>query len=180
MLTVTLNEMDLRAFLTAFNAIAEVSDYNFDAETEYRMAIANLVGSLKDQLPPGSREMISVVPRVGLSSLLEEKYADWNAGCAAGTLCQPADEIIGEFLDKSDYDRGQFTADGEAGGAIAQLFALLTAESAEGWDRYELALCASSREELERLTLSDLLAVLFAAEGRGGAGGFFWERWTRK
>jgi len=97
MKTVTLNEMDLRAFVTAFNSIAEVADYNFDAETEYRLAIANLVGALKEQLAP-TREMISITPRANLAALLEDKYRAWNAECASGALCQSAADLVGEFL----------------------------------------------------------------------------------
>ena len=178
MTTVTLNDMDLRAFVTAFNSIAEVADYHFDAETEYRLAIANLVGALKEQLAP-TREMISVTPRVDLAAVLEEKYRDWNAECASGALCQSAADLVGEFLDKADYDRRQFTGGVDAGGAVAQLRMLLTATSAAAWNRYELALCAAARQELEALKLSDLLGALVVADSGTKAGGSFWGRWKK-
>ena len=178
MTTVTLNEMDLRAFVTAFNSIAEVADYNFDAETEYRLAIANLVGALKEQLAP-TREMISITPRANLAALLEEKYRVWNAECASGALCQSAADLVGEFLDKADHNRRQFTGGVDAVEAVEQLRTLLTASSAAAWDRYELALCTATRQELETLNLSDLLGALVVADSGGNAGGSFWGRWKK-
>jgi hypothetical protein len=179
MLTVTLNEMDARAFVTAFNAIAEVADYSFDAETEYRLAIANLVGTLKEQLSPASRELAGVTPRCDLVALLTEKYLARDAECVAGAVCQSADDLLGEALERADYDRRQFSAGGNAGRAVAQLYAMLTATDAEAWNRYELALCAMTRQELAALKLSDLLGVLVVAEGSGKSGGSFWGRWKK-
>ena len=178
MTTVTLNEMDLRAFVTAFNSIAEVDDYNFDAQTEYRLAIANLVGSLKEQLAP-TREMISITPRFDLAALLEEKYLAWDAECAAGALCQSAAELVGEYLDKFASDRRQVSGGTGAGEAVSQLRALLAANSAAAWSRYELALCAATRQELEALKLSDLLAALVVTDGDSNTGGSFWGRWKK-
>jgi hypothetical protein len=175
MTTVTLNEMDLQAFVTAFNSIAEVADYRFDAETEYRLAIANLVGALKEQLAP-AREMISITPRVALAAVLEEKYRAWDAECASGALCQSAADLVGEYLDKADCDRRQFAGGVDAGEAVAQLRTLLAAASAEAWDRYELALCAATRQELEVLKLSDLLGALVVADSGRMAGSSFWGR----
>ncbi len=63
--------------------------------------------------------------------------------------------------------------------AVAQLRALLAGAGAEGWSRYELALCASTRQELAALKLADMLGVLVVA-GRGDQpGGSFWGRWKR-
>ncbi|MCK7488997.1 MAG: hypothetical protein MZU79_01175 [Anaerotruncus sp.] len=104
MSSVNLNEMDLRAFVTAFNAVADVTAYTFDDETEYRMAIANLVGELRSQLGPAPREMITVTPRIPLEDQLADKYDAWNAACAGGLVCQSADSLIEEF-DQCGFDR---------------------------------------------------------------------------
>ena len=178
MTTVTLNEMDLQAFVTAFNSIAEVADYRFDAETEYRLAIANLVGALKEQLAP-AREMISITPRVALAAVLEEKYRAWDDECAAGELCQSAADLVGEYLDKAGCDRRQFPGGTEAGGAVAQLHSLLQATNAATWNRYVLALCAATRQELEALKLSDLLGALIIADSATKGGGSFWGHWKK-
>lgn len=178
MATVNLNEMDLRAFVTAFNSIADVADYHFDDETEYQLAIANLVGALKEQLPP-AREKISVIPRVDLAALLEEKYRAWDDECAAGELCQSAADLVGEYLDKAECDRRQFPSGTEAGGAVAQLRSFLLATSAATWNRYVLALCAATRQELEALKLSDLLGALVIADSATKGGGSFWGHWKK-
>lgn len=178
--TVTLNEMDLRAFLAAFNAIAEVTDYTFDDETEYRQALANLVGDLKNQLPPSGREALAVAPRISLAALLEEKYVAWNNTCAGGSLCQSAASVVAEYLDKGNLDRGLAGGGDDPGEVIASLQAMVTAVSTESWNRYELALCAAGNDELERLTLTDMLEVLCATGETSGSGGSFWSRWTKK
>jgi hypothetical protein len=177
---VNLNEMDLRAFLTAFNAVADVTGYTFDDETEYRLAIANLVGELRSQLPPVSRDMITVTPRVPLEGVLADKYAAWDAGCTGGTVCQSAESLIGEFLDRYAFDRRQFTGGAGAEDAIAQLRALVTERSAAAWNRYQLVMCTSTREELEALTLAEMLAALLAVDDGAETGGSFWGRWKRK
>src|SRR5512139_848536 len=107
MSTVHLHEADLRAFLTAFNAVADVTGYTFDDETEYRLAIANLVGELRNQLGPPPRGMIAVTPRIPLADLLAEKYAAWDAECAGGTVCQSADSLFEESLEKYGFDQTQ-------------------------------------------------------------------------
>jgi hypothetical protein len=178
--TVTLNEMDLQAFLTAFNAIAEVTSYDFDDETEYRLAIANLVGALRNQLPSPPRGMIRVIPRVSLAEVLEEKYRQWDEACAAGSNCQSAASLIGEYLDRVALDSSSYTAETDAGDAIVQLRTLLTTESAAGWNNCELGLCAATAEEIARLRLNDLLDSLFAAGNQPAPGRSLWSRWTKK
>ena len=158
--TVTLNEMDVRAFLTAFNAIVEVTSYDFDDETEYRLAIANLVGELKSQLPPVPREIITVTPRIDLASALAGKYAEWDAACAGGSVCQSAASLVAESLEKCGHDGRQFAGGEDAGEAIGQFRAIVTAQSAAAWQRYELALCATARDELDSLNLADMLGEL--------------------
>src|SRR5512137_1941620 len=118
--TVDLNEMDLRAFLAAFNAVADVTGYTFDDETEYRLAIANLVGELRSQLAPPGRATITVTPRLPLAAVLADKYAVWDAACAGGTVGQSADRLIEESL-----DRPQFTGGAGAGDAVEQLRAIV-------------------------------------------------------
>jgi hypothetical protein len=178
--TVTLNEMDARAFVTAFNAIAEIADYNFDDESEYRLAIANLVGVLKEQFPPDRRELLGITPRFDLAALLAEKYLDWDTACSAGAVCQSAGDLVGEYLDKSGCDRRQFTGGGDAGRAVAQLRALLTADSSAAWRRYELTLCAATRQEIKALKLSDMLEPLVVADQGVKPANSFWERWTQR
>lgn len=178
--TVDLNEMDLRAFLTAFNAVADVTSYTFDDETEYRLAIANLVGELRNQLPPVSRELITVTPRISLAAVLADKYAAWDAACAGGAVCQSADSLIEESLDKSAFDRPPFASGAGAEGAIEQLRGLVTARSVSAWNRYQLIICTATREELAVLTLAEMLAALLAADDGAETGGSFWGRWKKK
>jgi hypothetical protein len=175
--TVTLDEMDLRAFVTAFNSIAEVADYSFDGETEYRLAIANLVGELKEQLAPGGPGLLRVTPRVELATVLADTYRAWNDRCAAGVPCQTAAALVGEYLDRAGGDGRQFTGGDDATAAVAQLCALPAVAGA--WERYELALCSMPRREIEALQLPDLLGNLVVAEQGSGAGGSFWGRWKK-
>lgn len=177
--TVTLDEMDLRAFVTAFNSIAEVADYTFDEETEYRLAIANLVGELKEQLAPGGRGMLRVTPRVELATVLADKYRAWNDRCAGGVPCQTAAALVVEYLDQAGGDGRQFTGGDDAAAAVVQLRELLAAAGTGAWDRYELALCTMPRREVEALQLPDLLGNLVVAEQGSGAGRSFWGRWKK-
>jgi len=177
---VDLNEMDLRAFLTAFNAVADVTGYTFDDETEYRLAIANLVGELRNQLAPVTRAMITVTPRVPLPELLAEKYAAWDAACAGGAVCQSAVSLIEESLDKCGFDRGKFAGGAGPEGAIGELRALVTADSAVAWNRYQLVVCTMTREELAVLTLADMLTALLVVDDEPATGGSFWKRWKNK
>ena len=178
--TVDLNEMDLRAFLTAFNAVADVTGYTFDDETEYRLAIANLVGELRNQLAPATRAMITVTPRLPLAELLAEKYAAWDAACASGAVCQSADSLIEESLDKGGFDRAQFAGGAGAEGAIGKLRTLVTTDSAVAWNHYQLVICTATREELAVLTLADMLTALLVVDDEPAADGSFWGRWKKK
>lgn len=178
--TVTLNELDARAFVTAFNAIAEVADYSFDDESEYRLAIANLVGVLKEQFPPDRRALLGIAPRFDLTVILAEKYLAWDTECAAGAVCQSAGDLVGEYLDRSGCDRRQFTGGSDAGRAAEQLRSLLTADSSAAWRRYELALCAATRQDIEMLKLSDLLEPLVVADNGAKPASSFWGRWKNR
>jgi hypothetical protein len=177
---VDLNEMDLRAFLTAFNAVADVTGYTFDDETEYRLAIANLVGELRSQLGPVPRGMLMVTPRLPLTTVLEEKVAAWDAECAGGLVCQSADSLIEESLDKCGLDRAQFAGGAGVSGAIEQLSAIVTADHAAAWNRYQLVICTSTQAELAALTLADMLTALLAVDDEPATGGSFWGRWQKK
>jgi hypothetical protein len=178
--SVNLNEMDLRAFLTAFNAVADVTGYTFDDETEYRLAIANLVGELRDQLGAPPSGMITVSPRMPLADLLAEKYTAWDQACAGGAVCQAAASLIEESLDKSGFDRAQFTGGAGAEEAIGQLRGIVTADAATAWNRYQLVICTRTRDELDGLTLADMLAALLAVDGEPVEKGSFWGRWKKK
>jgi hypothetical protein len=178
--TVTLDEMDARAFVTAFNAIAEVADYSFDEESEYRLAIANLVGTLKEQFPPDRRALLGIAPRYDLAAILAEKYLAWDSECAAGAVCQSAGDLVGEYLDKAECDRRQFTGGSDAGRAVEQLRSVLMADSAAAWRRYELALCAATRQEIAALKLPDMLAAIIVADSESKTAKPFWGGWINK
>jgi hypothetical protein len=178
--SVNLNEMDLRAFVTAFNAVADVTAYTFDDETEYRMAIANLVGELRSQLGPAPRETITVTPRIPLEDQLADRYDAWNAACAGGSICQAADSLIEESLDKCGFDSGRFTGGSGAANAIGQLREIVTADSPAAWNRYQLMMCTFTGEERAALTLADMLKALLVADGEPAARESFWGRWKKK
>jgi hypothetical protein len=180
MSSVQLNEADLRAFLTAFNAVADVTGYTFDDETEYRLAIANLVGELRSQLGSVPCGPIAVVPRIPLAELLAEKYAAWDVACAGGAECQSADSLIEETLDRYPFARTQFTGGAGAAGAVEQLRVLATAGTAVAWQRYQLVVCTFTREELDGLTLAEMLSTLLAVGDEPAGGGSFWGRWKKK
>ena len=124
--------------------------------------------------------MITVTPRVPLAELLAEKYAVWDTACIAGTVCQSADSLIEESLDKCGFDRAQFTGGAGAEGAIGELRAIVTADSAVAWNRYQLVICTATREELAALTLADMLTALLVVDDEPATGGSFWGRWKHK
>lgn len=156
-----LSDEDVRAFITAFNSIAEIDHYDFDEDTEYRLAIANLVGDFKSQVCPSLHGVVSVVPRIDLTVVFVEKYVAWDRDCLGGSACLSADRLISVKLDKSGYDSQLFAGEGNAEDSIRRLRDLVNRQADGVWSRFELALCSSARADIDNLLLPDLLDGLF-------------------
>ena len=164
MLTASINEQDVTVLLDCLSDIHESTDPNLIEWQEIRFTLANIVGDLRSQFSNSpSTTSGQFRKRVDLDELLAEKFKDLESHRLENTTSTKSANSILEFhLSNSGRSTNCFVGSSEASSSVMSFKWAL--DHPKAWEKYEVQLCASPLEEIENLTLEDMVhnLVLFA------------------
>ena len=160
MLTAAINEQDVAVMLNCLADIHESTEIDLVEWQEIRFTLANIVGDLRSQFSNSPSTTSSQFrKRVNLDELLAEKFKDLESDRLEDTAGMKSANSIFEFhLSNSGRSTDCFVGSSEASSSVVSFKWAL--DHPKAWEKYEVQLCASPLEEIEKLTLEDMVHSL--------------------
>lgn len=157
MLTASLNEQDVAVLIDCLSEIHEFAVIDQFEWRELRFALANIVGDIRSQTPSVSIRIGSQFrKRFDLDDLLTDKFKEWESERLIDNAeTRSANSILEFHLSNSGRSTDCFIGSSQASSSIMSFKYALGHPKA--WEQYELQLCASPLNEVENLTLEDLV-----------------------